>query len=64
MNDKFVLIVPKSSAASDRCVIRMSAACYNRLTAAKQKTGLAIGKIAEDCVNFALDRLEIIEEDA
>lgn len=64
MNDKFVLIVPKSTSADGWCVVKIPADCYNKLLSVKQKTGVALGSLTERCVNFALERLEIVEEES
>ena len=60
--DPFVLIVPKPEHAGSG-VIRISPARYLQLLDIKQRTGLPIGNIADQCFDFALQRLVIRKED-
>lgn len=62
MKDQFVIIVTKPE-IKDKGVIRVSPACYKMLAEAKQRTGLPVGALAEKCVTFALDRLEVVYEE-
>lgn len=57
--DKFILQVPKPKVSGITGVIRVSPSCYQSLWDAKARTGIPIGVIAEKCVAFALERLEV-----
>ena len=59
--EPFILLVPRTDPC-DSGVIRVSPACYLQLLELKRKTGVPIGKIAEQCIGFALDREIRIQE--
>ena len=63
MADKFVLAVPKPEIPLTG-VVRIRPKCHARLIALKNRTGMSVGMIVEQCVDFALDRLELREEEA
>ncbi|MCI5651050.1 MAG: hypothetical protein MR295_02290 [Ruminococcus bromii] len=60
--EPFILRVPKIDAC-DSGVVRVSPECYLRLLELKRRTGLPIGRIAEQCIDFALQREIRIEEE-
>lgn len=60
--EPFILRIPKIDAC-DSGVIRVSPECYLHLLELKRRTGLPIGRIAEQCIDFALTREVRIEEE-
>lgn len=58
MPDKFVLLTPGTLDSNDKGVVRLTPSCYDRVYALKQRTGISMGRIIEQCVDFALERLE------
>ncbi len=61
--DRFTLAYPKPEQCNREGVIRISPRCYSRILGVRARTGLPIGNIAEQCVNFALDRMVLMEEE-
>ena len=62
--------VPRSSRGSQRApVIRLKASYYQTLLSLKRQTGLPLGSVAEQCIDYALehmaaDAMEYIDEEA
>ena len=61
MPDTFMLIYPRPECGGSG-VLRVRPKCYARLVDLKRQTRLPIGVIVEQCVDFALDRLQLVEE--
>lgn len=62
MKDPFILTTARMS-QKEGGIIRISPEHYSKLLKVRCKTGLSIGAIAEKCIDFAMERLEIVEED-
>ena len=61
-DEAFVLRIPSAGRAHSG-VIRISSAHHLLLNLLSEKTGLPVGKIAEQCIDFALShRVETKEE--
>lgn len=56
--DKFVLIGIGNKDSDNRSIMRVTPSCYSKVHALKQKTGLSMSKIIEQCVDFALEHME------
>lgn len=56
--DTFRIIAPGNSDSSSRGVIRVPPNCYDRLAKLSKETGVSICRIVEQCVTFALERME------
>lgn len=56
--DKFVLIGIGQKDSDNNSVVRVTPSCYEKLHALKEKTGLSMCKILEQCVDFALEHME------
>jgi predicted DNA-binding protein len=56
--DVFRIIAPGNKDSNNRGVIRVPPNCYDRLVELSNKTGVSICRIVEQCVSFALERLE------
>ena len=61
--DKLIVRIPKIKADNGTTVIRTTNKCQALLQAGALKTGMSISKFCEMCVEFAFERLEIIEEE-
>lgn len=59
--DSFRIIAPGLKDSNNRGVIRIPPSTYDRLAALSKETGVSICRIVDQCVAFALERLE--EED-
>ena len=57
MTDKFTLITPgyRDSASG---VIRIPPDCYRRIVELRNKTGVSLCRIVEQCIDFALEHME------
>lgn len=56
--DKFILITKGQQDSGEKGIIRLPPNCYDRVFELKQKTGMPMGRILEQCVDFALDHLD------
>lgn len=61
MPDKFY--IRKQQKAGQFRPVMLNESTYTALMQLKEITGMTIGNIAESAIRFALERLEIIEED-
>lgn len=64
MNEK--LIIVRSAAGrqnAKQAVVRVSDKAYYELCVAAADTGRSIAYIADAAIRFALDRMEVVEED-
>lgn len=65
MADKFVLKLPyPDDNQTKQPVIRLKASYYQTLSILKARTGLPLGNIVEQCIDYALEHMEEGEEDA
>lgn len=55
--EKFVLITKGVQDSNNKGIIRLPPTCYDRVLELKRKTGMSMGRILEQCVDFALDHL-------
>lgn len=60
-SDKFIVEVPKHETFNTG-IIRIRPPWYDRLFRLKSQTGIPIGRLVEQCIDFALERLEVREE--
>lgn len=56
--DRFVLFAPGCDDSVDRGVVRLPPNCYDKVLELKRRTGISMGRILEQCVEFALERME------
>ena len=56
--DTFRIIAPGLTDSDKRGVIRVPPGTYDRLNALSKETGVSICRIVDQCVAFALERLE------
>jgi hypothetical protein len=56
--DTFRIIAPGLSDSDKRGVIRIPPSTYDRLNLLSKETGVSICRIVDQCVAFALERLE------
>ena len=56
--DTFKIIAPGLKDGDKRGVIRIPPSTYDRLMALSKETGVSICRIVDQCVGFALERLE------
>lgn len=56
--DVFHIIAPGKQDSDKRGVIRVPPNTYDRLDALSKETGVSICRIVDQCVTFALERLE------
>lgn len=56
--DKFVLYAPGQKDSDNRGVVRLTPSCFERVQQLKAQTGISMGRIIEQCVDFALERME------
>lgn len=57
MSDKFVLIAQGVTDSPNKGVVRLPPQSYDKIYDLHQKTGMSMGKILEQCVDFALEHL-------
>ena len=57
-NDVFRIIAPGHVDSDKRGVIRVPPNVYDRLAQLSKSTGVSIGRIVDQCVTFALERLD------
>lgn len=63
--DPFVLKVPQAEpAAYKQPIVRLKPSYYQALTTLKAKTGLTLGAIVEQCIDYALAHMEPEREEA
>lgn len=56
--------LPGDNIASKQPVIRLKASYYQMLCALKAKTGLPLGNIVEQCIDYALENMEEVSSGA
>lgn len=56
--DTFKIIAPGLKDSNTRGVIRVPPSCYDHLAKLSAETGVSICRIVDQCVTFALERLE------
>ena len=56
--DVFKIIAPGLKDSNNRGVIRIPPNTYDRLADLSRETGVSICRIVDQCVSFALERLE------
>ena len=56
--DTFRIIAPGLQDSDKRGVIRVPPSTYDRLMVLSKETGVSICRIVDQCVTFALERLE------
>ena len=56
--DTFRIIAPGLQDSDKRGVIRIPPSTYDRLNALSKETGVSICRIVDQCVAFALERME------
>ena len=56
--DAFKIIAPGLKDSSNRSVVRIPPSTYDRLAALSRESGVSMCRIVEQCVAFALERLE------
>lgn len=61
--DKFVLITKGAKESNQKGAVRLTLTCYEKILGLREKTGISMCRILEQCVDFALDHLEVVEED-
>lgn len=57
--DKFKLKVPDADVADKQPVVRLKVPYYRALVALRTKTGLSLGNIVEQCIDYAFDHMEV-----
>lgn len=60
--DEFKLQIPQIEGKTP--VIRLKPAYYQMVAALKAQTGIPIGGIVEQCIDFALDHMKEVPNDA
>ncbi|MDL2252640.1 hypothetical protein LJC49_01020 [Ruminococcaceae bacterium OttesenSCG-928-I18] len=58
MRDKFVLFAPGPADSDRKGVVRLTPNCYEKVAVLKQETGISMGRIIEQCIDFALEHME------
>lgn len=58
MNDVFKIVAPGLTDSPRPGVIRVPPGCYDRLAKLSRETGVSICRIVDQCVTFALERLD------
>lgn len=61
--DKFRLITSGKSNV-DRGVVRLPPSRFDTVYALKRKTGISIGRILEQCVDYALEHMDNGDDDS
>jgi len=61
--DKLIVKIPKPRAESGTTQIRTTNKCQALLQVGALKTGMSQSKFCEMCVEFAFERLQVIEVD-
>lgn len=56
--DTFKIIAPGLRDSERPGVVRVPPSCYDRLAKLSKETGVSICRIVDQCVSFALERLE------
>lgn len=57
--EKFILRLPyPDDAANKQPVVRLKSAYYQTLSVLRAKTGLPLGNIVEQCIDYALAHME------
>ena len=59
--DKFVLIGIGQKDSVNSSVVRVTPSCFDKLHSLKCSTGISMCKILEQCVDFALEHMEVYE---
>lgn len=59
--DRFVLISPGRTDSNVKGQLRVPPDCYARIAELSRKTGMSMCRIAGQCIDFALERLELAE---
>lgn len=62
--DTFRIIAPGMQDSNKRGVIRVPPSTYDRLMALSAETGVSVCRIVDQCVTFALERMEEGSADA
>lgn len=58
MKDRFVLFAPGCKDSNNNGVVRLPPSCFERVMQLKRQTGVSMGRIIEQCVDFALEHME------
>lgn len=62
--DKFVLKLPYPDNAADKQpIVRLKPSYYQTLNTLKARTGLPLGNIVEQCIDYALENMEADDAD-
>ncbi|HNX65125.1 MAG TPA: hypothetical protein PKI60_08095 [Oscillospiraceae bacterium] len=61
--DKLIVKIPRAKAESGTTVIKTTNKCQALLQVGALKTGMSVSKFCEMCIEFAYERLEVIEDD-
>lgn len=56
--DTFKIIAPGLKDSNNRGIIRVPPSTYDRLATLSKDTGVSICRIVDQCVDFALERLD------
>jgi predicted DNA-binding protein len=56
--DAFKIIAPGLKDSSNRTIIRVPPTTYDRVAALSRETGVSMCRIVDQCITFALERLE------
>lgn len=56
--EKFVLIGRGTRDCNNRSMTRLTPSCYEKVYELRCATGLSMGRIVEQCVDFALEHLD------
>lgn len=56
--EKFKLKIPSDECVNKQPVIRLKSAYYQTLCVLKAKTGLPLGNIVEQCIDYALEHMD------
>lgn len=56
--EKFRLKLPEVEAPGKQPVVRLKASYYRTLVELRTKTGLTLGAITEQCIDYALENME------
>ena len=64
MPDKLIITIPKISTEYKQTLqCRIKIETHNKLIILRRQTGLNTSELIQKCVDFAIDKIEIIEEE-
>lgn len=60
--DPFIISLPRNNTKSGRQFLAVSPETHKKLSDLQDRTGYSVGKLAGMAIDYALDRLEVVEE--